>query len=38
MKESVVDFQRKSQLDADGIVGYRTWESLFLQDVPLLNV
>lgn len=38
MKESVVDFQQKSQLDADGIVGYRTWESLFLQDVPLLNV
>ena len=34
MKESVVDFQQKSQLDADGIVGYRTWESLFFTGRP----
>lgn len=30
MKDAVVDFQKKYQLDADGIVGYRTWEQLLL--------
>lgn len=29
-KAAVVDFQVKHQLDADGIVGYRTWEALLL--------
>lgn len=30
MKEAVIRFQKKNQLDADGIVGYRTWEALLL--------
>lgn len=30
MKEAVVHFQKKYHLDADGIVGYRTWEALLL--------
>lgn len=30
MKDAVVDFQKKHQLDADGIVGYRSWEALLL--------
>lgn len=37
MKESVVDFQQKSQLDADGIVGYRTWGSLFFTGRPTIE-
>lgn len=28
MKEAVIDFQKKNSLDADGIVGYCTWETL----------
>lgn len=32
MKDAVVDFQKKHHLDADGIVGYRTWEALLLAD------
>lgn len=28
-RQAVVEFQRKYGLDADGIVGYRTWETLF---------
>ncbi len=30
IKEAVVHFQKKCHLDADGIVGYRTWEALLL--------
>ena len=30
MKGAVIDFQKKNRLDADGIVGYRTWEALLL--------
>lgn len=30
MKDAVIDFQKKHQLDADGIVGYRCWEALLL--------
>lgn len=30
LRDAVIDFQRKHQLDADGIVGYRTWEALML--------
>ena len=37
MKESVVDFQQKSQLNADGIVGYRTWGSLFFTGRPTIE-
>lgn len=29
MRQAVIGFQRKYGLDADGIVGYRTWETLF---------
>lgn len=28
-RQAVIEFQRKHQLDADGIVGYRSWETLF---------
>lgn len=28
-RQAVVEFQRRYGLDADGIVGYRTWETLF---------
>lgn len=28
-KQAVIEFQRENQLDADGIVGYRSWETLF---------
>ena len=28
VKDAVIDFQKKHQLDADGIVGYRSWEAL----------
>lgn len=27
-RQAVIEFQKKHQLDADGIVGYRSWESL----------
>ena len=30
MKAAVIDFQKKHQLDADGIVGYCSWEALLL--------
>lgn len=30
MKEAVIHFQKKNHLDADGIVGYRSWEMLLL--------
>lgn len=30
MKDAVIDFQKKHHLDADGIVGYRSWEALLL--------
>ena len=29
---AVVDFQKRNGLDADGIVGYKTWEMLFFHD------
>lgn len=32
-KVAVVAFQKAHDLDADGIVGYRTWETLFLKNV-----
>lgn len=35
MKEAVIDFQQKNKLDADGIVGYRTWEVLFFTGHPI---
>lgn len=31
---AVVDFQKKNGLDADGIVGYRTWEALLFAGKP----
>lgn len=34
MKAAVVDFQKKNGLDADGIVGYRTWEALLFGGKP----
>lgn len=30
--QAVVDFQRRNGLDADGNVGYKTWEKLFFHD------
>lgn len=30
MKDAVIDFQKKHHLDADGIVGYRSWEAILL--------
>ncbi|WP_455671595.1 N-acetylmuramidase domain-containing protein [Phocaeicola sp.] len=30
MKDAVIDFQKHHHLDADGIVGYRSWEALLL--------
>lgn len=30
MRDAVIDFQKKHHLDADGIVGYRSWEALLL--------
>ena len=30
MKDAVIDFQRKYQLDANDIVNYRSWEVLLL--------
>lgn len=32
-KDAVVDFQKKHGLDADGIVGYRSWEALLLSEI-----
>lgn len=34
MKVAVADFQKKNGLDADGIVGYRTWEALLFGGKP----
>lgn len=34
MKKAVVDFQGKKGLDKDGIVGYRTWETLLFSGKP----
>lgn len=34
VRKAVVDFQQKHQLDADGIVGYRTWEALLFFGIP----
>lgn len=34
VRKAVIDFQQKHQLDADGIVGYRTWESLVFSGIP----
>jgi len=34
VRAAVVDFQKKHALDADGIVGYRTWEELLFVDRP----
>lgn len=34
MKAAVVEFQQSNGLDADGIVGYRTWEMLFFKNRP----
>ena len=31
-QQAVLDFQKKYGLDADGIVGYNTWEMLFFHD------
>lgn len=31
-KDAVIEFQKKHGLDADGIVGYRSWEALLLGD------
>lgn len=33
-KAAVIDFQKKNGLDADGIVGYRTWEALLFGGKP----
>ena len=30
--DAVIDFQRRNGLEADGIVGYKTWETLFFRD------
>ena len=30
--QAVIDFQKRNGLDADGIVGYKTWEMLFFHD------
>lgn len=35
MKEMVIDYQKKNGLDADGIVGYRTWEALLFGGKPV---
>lgn len=35
MKNVVIDFQRKNGLDADGIIGYRTWEALLFGGRPV---
>lgn len=32
LKQAVVRFQKENDLDADGIVGYRTWETLFFKN------
>ena len=34
MKNAVIDFQQKNGLDADGIIGYRTWETLLFSGRP----
>lgn len=34
MKKAIIDFQGKKGLDADGIVGYRTWEALLFSGKP----
>jgi len=34
MKAAVMDFQKNKGLDADGIVGYRTWEVLLFSGKP----
>ncbi len=31
-KQAVIEFQRRNNLSADGIVGYRSWETLFFAD------
>lgn len=35
MKHAVINFQRKNGLDADGIIGYRTWEALLFGGRPV---
>lgn len=32
LREMVIDFQKANNLDADGVVGYRTWEALFFNN------
>lgn len=34
MKNAVIDFQQKNGLDADGVIGYRTWEALLFSGRP----
>ncbi len=38
MRVAVTDFQRKNGLDADGIVGYRSWEALLFGGRPAADV
>lgn len=34
MKDEIINFQQNNQLDTDGIVGYRTWETLLFYRHP----